>query len=76
MFWPLVIKHAVSGINYECLVTLLQHKESFYDTDLFTKMFEAIRKVCLPYLVAVYFSAHTHMIVGYSFQLFCNAHCK
>ncbi|OQU87935.1 hypothetical protein SORBI_3003G369066 [Sorghum bicolor] len=44
MFWPLVIKHAVSGINYECLVTLLQHKESFYDTDLFTKMFEAIRK--------------------------------
>ncbi|KAK2735759.1 Alanine--tRNA ligase [Myotisia sp. PD_48] len=42
---PLPNKHVDTGMGYERLVSILQDKSSNYDTDVFTPLFEEIRKV-------------------------------
>ena len=41
---PLPNKHVDTGLGYERLVSVLQNKLSNYDTDVFTPLFESIRK--------------------------------
>ena len=42
---PLPNKHVDTGLGYERLVSVLQGKMSNYDTDVFTPLFETIKKV-------------------------------
>ena len=42
---PLPNKHVDTGLGYERLVSVLQDKSSNYDTDVFTPLFDTIRKV-------------------------------
>ncbi|KAL6715819.1 Alanine--tRNA ligase [Lecanora helva] len=42
---PLPNKHVDTGLGYERLVSVLQNKLSNYDTDVFTPLFETIRKI-------------------------------
>jgi alanyl-tRNA synthetase len=42
---PLPAKHVDTGMGLERIVRVLQHKQSNYDTDVFTPIFEAIRRV-------------------------------
>jgi len=42
---PLPNKHVDTGLGYERLVSVLQNKMSNYDTDVFTPLFDVIRKV-------------------------------
>ncbi len=42
---PLPAKHVDTGMGLERIVSVLQDKRSNYDTDIFTPLFEAIRKI-------------------------------
>ena len=42
---PLPAKHVDTGMGFERIVRVLQGKQSNYDTDVFTPLFEAIREV-------------------------------
>ena len=42
---PLPNKHVDTGMGYERLVSVLQNKLSNYDTDVFTPLFDTIRKI-------------------------------
>ncbi|EUC36649.1 hypothetical protein COCCADRAFT_2304 [Bipolaris zeicola 26-R-13] len=42
---PLPNKHIDTGMGYERLVSVLQHKKSNYDTDVFTPLFQKIQEI-------------------------------
>jgi alanyl-tRNA synthetase len=42
---PLPNKHIDTGMGYERLVSVLQHKKSNYDTDVFTPLFKRIQEI-------------------------------
>ncbi|EDU50574.1 AlaS Alanyl-tRNA synthetase [Pyrenophora tritici-repentis] len=42
---PLPNKHIDTGMGYERLVSVLQHKKSNYDTDVFTPLFKKIQEI-------------------------------
>ena len=48
---PLPARHVDTGMGFERIAAVLQHKQSNYDTDIFAPLFEAIRDVtgAMPY---------------------------
>ena len=42
---PLPAQHVDTGLGFERLCAILQHKDSNYDTDVFTPLFDAVHKV-------------------------------